>query len=274
MSEQAVMLGHQNALVGIVSTPATPRPGRRRAVLTSNVGLHYRAGPFRLFVELARTMEAAGWWALRFDQSAMGDSAPRTDTSDVVESAARDLGEAMDYLRDAHGIDEFIVVALCSGVDSAHLAARDDPRIVGAVFIDGYTYPTTPYWIRQYVHRLFELGRWKRYVVRRVRRWMSPANLKNPSETVFDRTYPPADVFARDIRAMQRRGVQLHFVYTGTVSKSFNSEAQLLEMLGAGASAEGITVAKLDGADHVFMNVSERAALMTRLERWAARAIG
>jgi pimeloyl-ACP methyl ester carboxylesterase len=251
--------------------PEHPVPGRRRAILTSNIGMHHRVGPFRMYVELARALSAMGWWVLRFDHSGIGDSAPRTDGSDVVEGAARDLVDAMDFLRDQQGIEEFVIVGLCSGVDGTHQAAIRDARVRGAVFIDGYSYPTNGYYLRRYVHRYFDGGRWVRFVQRRWRRMTSPAHRVNPAAVVFDRTYPPRETFARDIRGLQARGVRLYFIYTGTVSQTFNSEEQLFEMLGSDAPRTGITVNKIDNTDHLFTRLSARADLLARLRDWVER---
>ncbi len=271
MNEQAVTFGPNRAMIGVLSVPDVPSAGPRRAILTSNVGMHHHVGPFRLYVEMARALSALGWWVLRFDHSGIGDSASRTDGSDVVESATRDFVDAMDFLVEQAGIEEFVVVGLCSGVDGGHQVALRDTRVTGAVFIDGYTYPTAGYRVRHLLRRHVDPGLWRRVLKRRWNRLTSPEHRLNPAWPVFDRTYPPRATFARDIRGLQARGVKLYFIYTGTVSADFNSERQFMEMLGHGADPAGITVSKLDDSDHVFHRVAAREDLIARLVAWVRR---
>lgn len=271
MNEQAVAFGPSHAMIGILSTPDSPAAGPRRAVITSNVGMHHHVGPFRLYVDMARALSALGWWVLRFDHSGMGDSAPRMDGADVVESATRDLVDAMDFLSDQANIEEFVVVGLCSGVDGSHKVALRDPRVTGAIFIDGYTYPTTGFRVRHYLQRSVHPGLWRRYLKRRWYRLTSREHRLNPAWPVFDRTYPTRETFARDIRRLQARSVQLYFIYTGTVSGYFNSEQQLFEMIGPGAAQTGITVNKIDGSDHIFTRLDARKDLLDRVSDWMGR---
>ena len=77
MNEHPVRFGPTHGMSGIVTAPVDADSGSRRALLLSNVGMLSRIGPFRLYVELARVVGDVGWWALRFDESGMGDSEPR-----------------------------------------------------------------------------------------------------------------------------------------------------------------------------------------------------
>jgi pimeloyl-ACP methyl ester carboxylesterase len=269
LHEQVVAFGLRGQIQGIVTAPGIPAPGARRAVVMSNVGMHHRVGPFRLYVELARAMAADGWLALRFDYLGMGESGPRNPDDDRVSDESQDLADAIDFLHTAHGIDEVVLVALCSGVDGAHPIALRHARVRGVVFIDGYTYPTAGFLVRRYIHRGLQLNRWKRFLSRRLRTLLSPAYGRPASDAVFVRTLPTREEFRRDIASLLAQGVRAHFIFTGTVDSSFNSEGQMFEILGPGIPAERIAVTRVKDADHVFTVVSARQDVIRRIRDWA-----
>ena len=268
MIEHAVTFGSEHRLAGIVTEPRDAGAGGRRAVLMSNVGMLNRIGPFRLYVELARTMSADGWWALRFDEAGIGDSASGVD---AVALPGDDVVRAMDFLHETQGITQFVLLGLCSGVDSMHAAAVRDSRVSGAVFIDGYTYPTLPYYLRRAL-RVFDTDRWKRYLRGRVERLRAPRP-RGQGVTVFDRVYPPRAQFVRDIAVLTQRDVRAFFVYTATVDRDYNAPRQLFEILGPAADTTRITAVQSSGSDHLFTRSRARAALIDQIRHWAATLV-
>src|SRR4051812_5596154 len=149
ITERCVLFGSHGGLVGVLSEPAGSAPPPRHGVLFTNIGTHHRVGPFRLYVELARALANAGCCVLRFDHAAMGDSEPRPGSGDDIERIQADLSDAMAWLEKEREIQQFVVVGLCSGVTGAHNISVADARVKGAVFIDGYTFPTTGYYLRK-----------------------------------------------------------------------------------------------------------------------------
>ncbi|MCC7053624.1 MAG: alpha/beta fold hydrolase [Gemmatimonadaceae bacterium] len=269
MTERAVAFGPRNGLIGVLTEPQVPAAGVRRAVIMSNIGMHHRVGPFRLYVELARRLAASGLHVLRFDLSGMGDSLLRTDVVTTAERAAADLADAMDWLQRECGVGEFLLVGLCSGVDSTHAAAARDERVVGAVFIDGYSYPTPGYRIRHLTRRPLQAGRWVRFGQRLLRGERRTARASD-NATVFARETPDRPQFARDVGAMTARGARLLFIYTGGVYHRFNSPRQVHEMLAGAVRLDRIEVDLMRDADHVFSRTEQRRALYDRVVGWAA----
>lgn len=267
MTERAIVFGAHGGLIGVFSEPTTELPGKRRAVIVSNVGMHHRAGPFRLYVKMARRLADAGVAVLRFDMSGMGDSLPRHDATTPAERAARDLDDAMRWLTESAGIEEFILVGLCSGVDSAHAAATRDSRVKGAVFIDGYVYPTNGFRVRKFTVRFLQLGRWQRYFLRGLRDGRRNGKLLAEA-TVFERNLPTHDQFRRDVAEMTHRRTGLLFVFTSGVMHEFNSLRQLNEMLGSAPDWQHIESELMPQANHVFSSAEQRGMLLSRLEQW------
>lgn len=270
MTEEAITFGAHHGLVGILTVPAAGALVTGRAVIVSNIGMHHRIGPYRIYVELARSLAACGFYVLRFDLAGMGDSAPRHDAPTPAARATRDLDDAMSWLTEHRGITEFVLVGLCSGVDSTHAVATQDPRVRAAAFIDGYAYPTAGFYLRHYLVRPFQLGRWIRFVQRRARDDRSLLDAATDESAVFVREFPSKAQFRRDIARMTARGLHLLFVYSGGVYYRVNSARQIYETLGAGIPRAQVEAEAMYGADHVFASVARRAELVARIVRWAS----
>lgn len=254
------------SLVGIHTAPDVPADGVQRAVLMSNIGMHHRVGPFRIYVELARSLAAAGFHVLRFDMSGMGDSEQRHDVVTAADRARADFDDAMQVLTRELGISEFVLVGLCSGVDSTHNTATNDPRVHGAVFIDGYSYPTAGFRLRHYFVRPLQVERWTRYVQRRLR----GRPLVDDGTSVFVREYPSREQFGRDVARMTHRGARVLFVYSGGMYYRVNSPNQLFEMVGSGVVRDHVAVRTMFQADHVFTSVAKRRELVQSVTDWVS----
>ena len=74
------------------------------------------------------------------------------------DTLGRDIREALDFVAAKLGAATFILIGLCSGADLAFRAALADPRIVGAVLIDGLPYHTVRSRFHNYASRLIRRG--------------------------------------------------------------------------------------------------------------------
>jgi alpha-beta hydrolase superfamily lysophospholipase len=272
--ERTVTIG-PGELAGVL---AEPDPGVRLAgvpaIVLSNVGMHSRIGPFRVWVGLSRRLARLGWTVLRFDHSGFGDSGVRSGALNDVARAAQEQREAIDFLA-ARGLADAVLVGFCSGVDGVHVASVSDPRVVGVVHLDGYAYPSPSFWLRRWSIRLLRTRTWRRALWRRRQRLLTLlGRLKGPAAKppVFDRTYPPAPQVARDFRALAERGTRLLMVWTGGRESEFNHADQFFEMLGAPDLRGRVEVEYWERFDHVFSVVADREALFERLETWLTRA--
>ena len=286
VTERAVVFGSHRGLVGVVTHPVATMadaatgaltgqaPAVRRAVVMANIGLSHHVGPFRLYVELARAVAGMGWYALRFDLSGLGDSLPRSGAEATGEQALTDVREAIDWLEAQFGVREVVLVGLCSGVDSMHPVAVADPRVVGAVFVDGYTYPSFGYYVRRHTLRYLQPGRWQRFLrwraLRRRFTRAAPATDGAARPTVFEREYPTRERFRAEVGAVVARGARLLFVFTGTFDARFNSERQMEEMLGRAVPRDAVDVRVFRQADHLFSAVAHRAAFFDCVRQWLA----
>lgn len=265
--ERLVTFGPGQGLVGVLceSAPGVALAGAP-AVLMANVGVNHRVGPNRLWVELSRRLASAGIPALRFDLSSMGDSEPRPGNDSELERGRADIADAMDALASRGVATRFVLVALCSGVDPAHVVARDDPRVVAATFIDGYAHRTTGWYLRQNTMRYLQPRRWRllfRRAVQRIRN--GPQRPKPPP--IYTRQYPDAKTLEHDYGVMVDRHVGLFFVFTGGMEPRYNHAGQFYEMFQRDFRPH-VQLEYLRRADHVFFNNFERERLLKRLVGW------
>ncbi len=275
MKETAHAFGPGGSLIGILCEPdsAAQRREGAPAVLLSNVGMNQRIGPFRLNVDLARLAADAGFTSLRFDFSGLGDSTVRTTSAGDTERWREDIREAMTLVEKKTGIRQFAPVALCSGVDPTHDIALADDRIAGAVFIDGYAFPTRRHWLHQRVLKAPRPRAWELYVKRRAPqlfglnaeavRWMFER-----STGVFVRTPMPREQFMRDLETLLAKGKRLFFVYTGAYEHSFSHEQQFHDMVHPVPTLGRVRVARAVSADHTFALIDDRRKLIDLCCSW------
>ncbi|MFW6164097.1 MAG: serine aminopeptidase domain-containing protein [Planctomycetota bacterium] len=79
---------------------------------------------YRIFVELARRLQASGFPCLRFDYRGTGDSAgPFTDFT--LAGAIEDIGAAAGFLRERAGVERLGLIGLRLGASLAWRAVQD-----------------------------------------------------------------------------------------------------------------------------------------------------
>jgi pimeloyl-ACP methyl ester carboxylesterase len=277
-SERTLQFGEGGHLAGIIAEPAdsfgsTDAP----AVLMWNVGLNHHVGPYRIYVDLARQAAAAGFRAIRFDLSGLGDSdqAESSSASDAERSVA-DVRTAMDAIERQLGVHRFVLVGFCSSVDSAHAAGLADERVVGLVNIEGYSFRTLGYRLR-YPLRLLDRNRWERWLFNRrvARQSSSVTKEESPEAAVFQRDYPTPARLGREYRSLVARGVRMLFLYVRGDSL-YEYKDQLFEFLGDTRLASHMDVEYFPEADHIFSRVTDREAAVHRVvdylrERFSSR---
>ncbi len=272
MRLQAVTFGANQGLVGVLTEPAIASPAPH--VLMLNAGVVHRVGPGGLYAELARRLADAGVASLRYDASGLGDSPARVPPLEPLVSAVTDAREAMDHLGAEHGARRFVVLGLCSGARLAHAAAVADPRIVGAVCIDGAVYPT----VRSSLGALGALGERLRRprslaagALRRVRARLgaaapSPA-VEAAAAEIFFPAIPPREQMSRELRALGARKVELLYAYSGEW-RGFRYEGQLRDAFPRAGLEAVLTEKRIGSADHLFSTRAERSALFAIVEGW------
>ena len=124
--------GTAGPLFGWLSRPAAGEV-RGGVVLASTVGFEARSARIALR-SLSRELAASGFAVLRFDYSALGDSAGDFGSVDPNQQWPQDVASAVRYLRDA-SVDEVSVVGIRLGATIAAVAAQRHELDLGAVVL-------------------------------------------------------------------------------------------------------------------------------------------
>ena len=132
-----MLFGRETPLVGVFTLPtASVEQNGLPAAILLNAGIISRVGPNRVYVKIARNLARLGMPVLRFDLSGIGDSPVRRDHLPFYRSAVNETQDAMDYVTEATGAGQFVLMGICSGANLSYETARRDSRVVGAVLLN------------------------------------------------------------------------------------------------------------------------------------------
>ena len=272
MQESVIQFGPNDGLIGFLTTPdESVRVANAPTAVILNAGIVHRIGPFRLHIDIARQLAAAGYSTLRVDLSGLGDSLPSTEKLGDKNRAVLDVADAFDYLGENQGADKFVLLGLCSGAFNAHQVCVQDSRVVGAVFMDGIVFPTTGYFWRHTVGRLLKPRFYRNAIKRRAnfkkQRWIN----EDAGEELAEGEFFFADnldrhVIARELKDLKTRGVSMLFLYTDGYDDVCGRK-QFREMYAI-APDDQIQVEYYPKAEHTFRIVENRNIACQRIVDW------
>jgi pimeloyl-ACP methyl ester carboxylesterase len=278
MKERVVRFGSGAALVGILTEPQKADDRDRPAVILLNSGILHRVGACRLHVRIARALAPLGVTVLRFDYSGIGDSEARRDSLSFEESAVIETREAMDYLAQARGLRNFVLMGLCSGADMAFEVANVDPRVVGLVQLDAWAYRTFRHYLHHYGPRMKELSVWTNFIKTRLKRLAGRAAApEQPTEDMelptYVREFPPRERVAAELRALAERGMEFFYIYSGG-QEEYNYRAQFVDMFREVDFKRQLRVDYLPDADHIFTGLDHQQLVVRGVVDWMRRFEG
>src|SRR5262245_42062453 len=132
MRESAVRFGPSQQLAGIVTEGEGPT--KRPPLVLVTAGLVPKAGPHRLYAELARRVAKDGTATLRFDLGGIGDSGQPHAGRPLAVRTALEIRAAVELIAGS-GSGEVVLAGLCSGGEDAFRYAEGDPRVRGVLMI-------------------------------------------------------------------------------------------------------------------------------------------
>ena len=275
MTEEAVLFGETNSLVGIVSEPPPAGPAQAsHAVILLNSGVVHRVGPGRIYVKLARALADNGFVVLRFDFSGIGDSAVRHDNLQFEKSAINETRAAMDHLEATRGIQHFILLGGCSGAAVSLDTACSDQRVAGTLLIN-FPVAAAPneesnadnrsaahyYWN----FALFDPKSWNKLVTGRSnyrRLFRSLLLMVSRRLTFHAGATPECSQFQANLRRIADRGVSIAFL-------SSQGDPALHDLLEAGGrelrqllALKKVVVETIYRADHTFSALQDQERLL------------
>lgn len=270
MNEKVIRFGNAEHLVGVLSTPTKAPSSDQPMALILNAGIVHRSGPFRLHVDLARSLAAQGYASLRMDLSGLGDSDIRREIADGQDRATLDAKDAMNFLTTETGCNKFVLIGLCSGAYNAHQVAIDEDRIAGAVFLDGLVFRTEGFERRKRIHRMTHPRFWRNAVKRRlVKDALEKSDDDSPGGAEFFEVDRSAEEVGKEIRQMLKRDQQLLFVYTEGYD-DISSRSQFQEMFDLQPNATDLQVEYYKNFEHTYRLSAHRQTVVDRVTDWYA----
>jgi pimeloyl-ACP methyl ester carboxylesterase len=277
MTENIAIFGEKQSLIGIVSEPeSVPNSSDAPAVILLNSGLLHRVGPNRLYVKIARKLASAGFVAMRFDLSGIGDS-QRAHNLPSVESAIKDTRHAMDFLLQTRDIRSFILLGICSGADNAFQTACDDPRVVGVTMMDGFAYDSPGYIFSAYLKLAFRMRSWRRLLTGksdiwgRLKEMLISRGSNEPEEVDTFWPVPEHEQVIAGVNALAKRDVDLCLIYTSGGESHYNYKKTYAKIMQPLFKRKRIQVKVFEDTDHLFSPLHIQKSLIDVIHDWAIR---
>lgn len=273
-SETIVRIGQTPSMMGILTAPTMERADDDRpGILVLNTGIAHRVGHFRIFSAMARKLAGLGHTVLRFDMSGIGDSERRDDSLLPLDSAKRDIREAIEFMQSKCSLTRIVLIGICSGADNALAFAGNDPRVVGSILIDPTIPPTPRYYRILLLQRLKSRRSWmkaansSRHAMRIIRQTIMPS---------LSRTFEKSDLQAENARgvlrdsfeAMVKAEQKILVVITGGIEYRYKYGSQLLDVLPDIDFADQLSILKMGDCDHLFSTTQNRARLFSIIKEW------
>ncbi|MEM0924427.1 MAG: hypothetical protein AAGJ83_00180 [Planctomycetota bacterium] len=267
MNEQVLRFGPNETLLGILTQPSGARRTHTPVALILNAGVVHRVGPFRLHVDLARSLADRGYTSLRMDLSGLGDSEVRKELPDEEDRAMLDINDALDALEQKLGVSEFVPMGLCSGAYNSHQVCVASDRLTGGVFLDGIAYETEGHSRRRIQRRMgfrFLRNALKKRIVPDVIPYEETSEIDSAEFFTNDKE---ASEVAAEIQAMLDRRMRLLFIYTGG-NKEFSSVDQFKEMFSLTPNGRELQVDYYKDYEHTFRLTPNRDVIVRRISEW------
>lgn len=267
--EEAVIFGRYNHLLGIKSVVGTEDKTQASvAVILVTPGMLHNAGPFRMYVDVARDLQSLGIPSLRFDISGIGESLGIGASGRSIDRAASEIKEAMDYLQQTHGIQQFILFGLCSGADDSMQAALHDTRVKGVIALDGLGYPTWGFRLRRlglYARKILSITKLGKKIKRIFGSSLAPVSLATGGDV---REFPEtSEQAAKEIDTLIKKRTNLHFIYTGGTDY-YNHSKQFFNMFPMiNWPQENVSTKYFPQMDHVVMLCEDRVELVKHVSQ-------
>jgi pimeloyl-ACP methyl ester carboxylesterase len=294
MREEAILFGKSKSLVGILTDPPEIMIANKLpVVILLNAGLVYRIGLNRLHVKIARQLAALGFVVFRFDFSGMGDSGVRNDHLPFDKSAVSETQEAMDYLHAARGINQFVLMGICSGAAISYRTALCDSRVVGAVLINARghlhddheelgSYLRNRTLLRHYWRILldssFKSKNWVKAITGKIVDYRSILTMMFgfPLKRLLRRNHKGSPVINKavtDLCLLTDRGVRLFIVHSEGDEGLDYLYVILGDELQALIASGKLKFELIKGANHTFTLLWSQEHLLNSIHNWAREII-
>lgn len=277
MKQQAVTFGENDALVGVLSTPANARRNAPVMLLT-NAGVLPRQGPHRMNVRIARALAREGIASLRFDLSGHGDSLSIGNLDGICAQSVRDLKSAMDWIEQTNGPTSFLVFGICSSAVNAYNVALADQRVAGIMMFDGYWYRSRWTTIVRDLKRAL-CADWRERAAAIARR-LFPQKMQDQTSAAEEVSNvlsssnpfgnPPLASFTDAMQRLVDRGTDIFIVYGGTIIDYYSYAGQFKDVFGNYPFFPHVRCEYHPDLDHTFMTRHAQNQMVALSCGWAS----
>jgi hypothetical protein len=262
--EQPVDVEPESGLFGVLTRPQTAC--RETCFVLINSGLLHRVGPFRLYVDIARSLARSGFPSIRLDQSGKGDSDALRGAS-LLDATVSNLTAAARLLEHETGASECVIGGLCSGADDALQAAADIDRLAGVFMFDGYLPRTARFYLHRYGPKLLSVRAWSGRLQKK-----SGTGPKQRSGIGNMRNWAGRDEMMQRYRNLMRNDIRLLAIYSGWPGNNCAYRSQLTNAIGHPRAAALVSEHRFPDATHLFHLSSHRRAAVKCVVDWAEQS--
>lgn len=278
--ETPLQFGSSGSLFGILTKPAAmgARASKRPVFVFLSAGLIHRAGPFRLYVHLARTLASAGFPSLRIDLSGIGDSERRPGI-EYTESVAADFADVVAALATELGDISIVLAGLCSGADNAIRLSADDDRIAGLVLLDpvcerddGFDDRARQLATQTFGRKLLSADKYLSWLKRRIPGSAEFASLAEEEVDYLSlRNVPSTDSTRSSFLQIRDRGGHVLCVFSRYAEEYYNGVGQLNSVLRLPDGPDFCEEVHWPHVEHSYQFVDHRNQLISSVRSWASR---
>ncbi len=269
MIEKIIQFGDENNMVGLVTLPDIVDENQP-AILILNSGLIHRIGPYRMSVDLARNMAKQGFVVFRFDLPNVGDSEGYKTSENYEQRTINEIKAAIDTISLRYKTKRFISIGLCTGAMNSHIIAVNDKRIISAVMLDAYAYPTIKYLYKRYAHKLVKLLNPVFIFNMLIKRFHKKPHNEDVShmDEVSYWELPDKKSLEIELKELANRKVDLLYIYTGGSLYYYNYRNQFRDSFKSVDFSNHLDVELFSKVDHTFTLQRDRDFLFEFLGNW------
>jgi hypothetical protein len=185
----------------------------------------------------------------------------------------------MDYLQTTKGIEQFILIGLCSGADMGFYVSQEDKQVVGLAQLDAFAYRTPGYYVHHYAPRLLRLSVWTNFI--KLRLGLKAKGAMQAVEPGADyarpeyrRRFPPKETVEAGLRTLTGRGVSLLFLFSNGQPQHFNHRKQYEQSFRSVDFGSRLQVEYYPTADHLFSGLQHQQLVDETITSWVNRVAG
>jgi pimeloyl-ACP methyl ester carboxylesterase len=269
--ELSCQFGELERLNGIVTFPSSGTQPVTALILVT-AGFTSKSGPFRLYTFIARQAAENGLVALRFDLGGIGNSEQIDPGSPLHIRTESDIQQAVNYLTQQFGIENFVLGGLCSGAEDAFRFAKNHENVRGVILLDGYAYRTFWYRVRHLISRRFlnRLIRWTLSKIGLLKLVHQPreADVDGDRSGLVDYKQMPMEESVAILEILISRQTKLLYIYTGGMIEKYNHKKQFYQMFPDIDFQDLVTLSYLPEMGHVQVFEEDRTKLCGVISEW------